>query len=69
MDAFIEKINENKIENVLDFFRNFDPFSYLKHNTDWQNEFKQVILSHRNGDQKLSDVVCSWLYNDNDMEV
>ena len=65
MDEFISKIDENNIDLklVMDFFRDFDPFTRLNHDTSWQNEFRNILLSHRNGDEKFSDVICNWLYD------
>ena len=61
MDEFVSKIDENNIDLklVIDFFREFDPFTRLNHDTGWQNEFRNILLSHRNGDEKFSDFICS----------
>ena len=65
MDEFISKIDEKNIDLklVMDFFRDFDPFTHLNHDTSWQNEFRNILLSHRNGGEKFSDVICNWLYD------
>ena len=65
MDEFVSKIDEKNIDLklVIDFFRDFDPFTRLNHDTAWQNEFRNILLSHRNGDEKFSDVICNWLYD------